>query len=381
MNALRILVIANLPPYVLGGAENQVARLVEVWSGLGHGVEVAGHRIPDGRVQLGSACIRTHRIRVVQRLGRAGRAASYFLSLAGLLGRVGRHFDVIYCRGLSDGALSICALKAAGRVTLPLIACPINARGVGDAYFIRSLPGWRRLVSLINRHCEAINIIAPAIKSDLLALGIVAPQLSHIPNGIALTPPPARPAPSSPRELLWTGRLSRQKGLDILLPALARVVGTGRDFRLEIIGEGPEYTALASQSLRLGLEGRVRFAGALGRDLIRERLAAADAFLLPSRYEGMSNSALEALEVGIPALLTRCGGIDTYVDENTGWVCEPENEDSLFAGLCRLLDAPPELLLAMGRRARTLVEREFELGAIARRNAELLTAVAASRWR
>ena len=45
---MRILAISNLPPFVLGGAENQVARLIETWIDLGHHVEVAGHRIPNG---------------------------------------------------------------------------------------------------------------------------------------------------------------------------------------------------------------------------------------------------------------------------------------------------------------------------------------------
>ena len=61
---MRILVVANLPPYVIGGAENQVARLVETWTDLGHHVEVAGHRIPDGVLRFSNAAIRTHHIAV-----------------------------------------------------------------------------------------------------------------------------------------------------------------------------------------------------------------------------------------------------------------------------------------------------------------------------
>ena len=375
---LQILVVANLPPWVLGGAENQVARLVEAWVGLGHHVEVAGHRIPDGEARLGSATVRTHRIAVIDRLGRAGRAASYFVSLARLFGRIGAGFDIIYTRGLGDAAISICMLKAVGRIRLPLVACPINARGAGDAAFIRSIPGWRRIVAVINRHCNAINLIAPAIADDLVELGVVTPRLAHIPNGISLALPVARVAVAPVRRLVWTGRLSTQKGLDMLLPALARVAASDRDFRLELVGDGPEAEALAGRCRQLGLDGRVVFAGPLPRDEIRSRLAAADAFVLPSRYEGMSNAALEAMETGLPLLLTRCGGIDAYVDEAVGWVCAPEDPETLFAALCQLLDATDTELLAKGRRARELVEREFEIGAVARRNAELLAEVAAA---
>lgn len=379
MKPLRILAVANLPPWVLGGAENQVARLVEAWAGLGNHVEVAGHRIPDGTSLLGSAEIRTHRIAVTESFGRAGRAASYFVSLARLLGRIGSQFDVIYCRGLGDGAISICLLKALGRIDLPLLACPINARGAGDTNFIRSIPGWRRIVAAIDRHCDAINLIAPAIGTDLAEIGIVRPHLSRIPNGIPLAPPLPREAVAPVRRLVWTGRLSPQKGIDLLLPALARVVVSGRDFRLEIVGDGPEGPALAATCRQLGLDGRVAFAGPVHRDAVRARLAAADAFVLPSRYEGMSNAALEAMESGLPILLTMCGGIDTWIDDGIGWRCHPEDADDLFAALCRLLDTPAADLLAMGRRARQLVEREFEIGAVARRNAVLLSEIAARR--
>ena len=372
---LRIFVIANLPPWVLGGAENQVARLVEAWVELGHRVEVAGHRIPDGEARLGSASVRTHRITVIDRLGRVGRAASYFVSLTRLLGRIDANFDVIYTRGLGDASISICVLKAAGHIRLPLVACPINARGAGDAAFIRSIPGFRRIVAAINRHCDAINLIAPAIADDLVELGVITPRLARIPNGIALAPPVARAAVAPVRRLIWTGRLSTQKGLDLLLSALARVVATGRDYRLELIGDGPDRPALASRCRKLGLDDRVIFAGELHRDKIRGRLAAADAFVLPSRYEGMSNAALEAMETGLPLLLTRCGGIDAYVDKTVGWVCAPEDPETLFAALCQLLDATDTELLAKGRRARELVEREFKIGAVARRNAELLLEV------
>lgn len=372
---MRILVIANLPPWVLGGAENQVSRLIETWIAQGHHVEVAGHCIPDSHAEIGDSKVRTHRIAVTNAFGRGGRALSYLLSLGKLISQLGHNFDVVYSRGLGDGAISLCLLKTFRQTRLPLVACPINARGAGDARFIRSIPGWRLIVKAINRHCEAINMIAPAIETDLLDIGVSRPRLTSIPNGIALTKPVPRNAISPTRRLIWTGRLCQQKGLDLLISALARIASSGRDFRLEIIGSGPDYSALSTRCHELGLDRQINFVGSVHRDEIRMRLATADAFILPSRYEGMSNAALEAMEAGLPLLLTRCGGIDTYVDERIGWVCEPEDMESLFATLCHLLDAPDEQLLAMGRNARHLAEKEFDIASVASRNATLLREV------
>jgi glycosyltransferase involved in cell wall biosynthesis len=369
---LRILVIANLPPFVMGGAENQVARLVETWSGLGHHVEVTGHALPDAQVLLGSVEVRIHRIATIAWLGRGGRAISYFLSMARLLGRVKRDFDIVYCRGLGDGAISICLLKALGRVSLPLLACPINARGAGDTSFIRSIPGWRWIVSAINDHCNAINIIAPAIAEDLAAIGITAPLLSHIPNGIPLAPQVHRNAISPVRRLVWTGRLTYQKGLDVFLKVLAKVAATGRAFHLDIIGDGPDLTRLQELCRTLHLENMVLFHGGMPRHVIRDHLGRADVFVLPSRYEGMSNSALEAMEAGLPIFLTSCGGIDTYIDESIGWVCAPEDSEGMFDCLCRLLDETNTELLSKGRNARVMVEQRFAMESIAQQNIDLM---------
>lgn len=369
---MKILVIANLPPYVLGGAENQVARLVETWCGMGHHVEVAGHRIPDGLLALGNARVRTHHIGCIDGFRRGGRAASYFLSTARLMRKLARRFEVIYCRGLGDGAISICLLKAMGLVHLPLLATPINAKGAGDANFIRSIPGWKHLVKLVNTHCEAINIIAPAILPDVLQLGLHSPSISHIPNGIALGEPTWRSNTGQVRRFIWVGRLSTQKGLDILLVALSKVLAQGKDFRLEIIGDGPERSRLMRLCQQLALDGKVRFTGALASGAIRPKLLEADVFILPSRYEGMSNAALEAMEAGLPVLLTRCGGIDTYIDVHTGWVCEPDDADQLTEAVLRVLETPDADLLAMGRQARLLVERRFCIHGIARENADLM---------
>lgn len=369
---MRILVVANLPPYVLGGAENQVARLVETWGDLGYHIGVAGHRIPNGVLRLGNAEIRTHHIAVSDRAGRGGRAASYFFSMAHLLHKIKKNFDVVYCRGLGDGAISICLLKAIGELHLPILVCPINAKGAGDSHFIRSIPGWRLLLRMINRHCDAINIISPAIWSDLIELGVDGPRIAHIPNGIKIGVPIQKSTVASIRRLVWVGRLTAQKGIDILLEALANVVAAGREFSLEIIGTGPDMGMILKQCRQLRLEKKVRFTGALAKEAIRAKLADTDVFLLPSRYEGMSNAALEAMEAGLPVLLTCCGGLDTYIDESIGWVCEPDNVAGLTTALLRMLDTPAERVLAMGNQARLLVEREFQIGKIAQQNADLL---------
>lgn len=369
---LRILVIGNLPPHVLGGAENQIARLTTAWLSAGAHVEVAGHRIPSGLQVMGNHSVRTHHLRAWARGGRAGRALGYLISMATLVRQKRHTVDVVYCRGMGDGLLSLVLMKAIRWSRLPIVACPINAKGHGDATFLRSVPGWRLWCCLIDRHVQAINLINLDIAADLASLFIARPRFSHIPNGIPLQPKPDRKSVHTVRRLVWTGRLSLQKGVDVLIEALAVCRREGRQFTLDLYGDGELLRDFVQLVRDRELEDCVAFHPAVAVTEVRERLLEADVFVLPSRYEGMSNSALEAMETGLPVLCTRCGGIDVYLEGGIGWIAEPESRESLLVALRAMFDASDEELLNRGRRARALIEDQFAMDRIAAANLELL---------
>lgn len=372
---LRILVLANLPPFVLGGAENQSARLAQAWTAAGTEVTVAGHRIPTGELALGGGRVRTRRLRVAQRGGRAARAATYFLSMAWLCLLMRKKVDVVYCRGLGDAAISIAILKSLGICRLPVLACPINARGAGDVAFLRSVPGWRWIARRLDHQIDAINLINSLVEDELVSVGIRRPRLSRIPNGIELLEAPVRQV-AGERRLVWTGRFEHQKGLDLLLAALARLPEGLPLWRLDLFGDGPLRGPLEEQARTLGINGRLAFRGGVPAGEVRQHLLRADAFVLPSRYEGMSNAAIEAMEAGLPVLCTRCGGIDGFVEGGAGWVCEPGSEDELLTTLSRALSEPPAQWIARGARAREIVERHLSVDVVARENLDVLRALA-----
>lgn len=372
VDAVRILVLANLPPWVMGGAEHQAARLVEQWCRLGAHVEVAGFRIPDGVVRLGDAEVRTHRLQSVARFGRAGRGGTYLASLLGFAGRHRRRFDVAYCRGLADAALGLSLARALALWRAPVMAVPINAHGQGDASFLRSVPLWPQWRSLMNRQLDAINLINREIAGELDALGLYRPRRSYIPNGVEVGPQVVRTHVGRPRRLMWTGRFEHQKGLDLMVDALLGVDGIEGRCTVDLYGDGPLRQHIANLVASNGLGGVVRFGGVLEKGEVRARLAEADAFVLPSRYEGMSNSALEAMEAGLPVLCTSCGGIDQAVQEGAGWVCAAGDPDDLRQALGRMLSETDDAWLEMGRQARRLVEERFRIAEVAARNLELL---------
>src|SRR5690606_7036866 len=84
-----------------------------------------------------------------------------------------------------------------------------------------------------------------------------------------------------------------------------------------------------------------------------------------------SNAGLEAMERGLPLIMTRCGGLDRYVDSDTGWVVPVEDEAALADALLQAMAAGSEGLARMGARARSCVEREFDIRVVGARYLDL----------
>ena len=172
---------------------------------------------------------------------------------------------------------------------------------------------------------------------------------------------------------LFVGSGFSRKGLAAAIDALAAAANPG--FWLLVVGRDREEARFAAQARAAGLSGRVRFLG--GRDDVRPLYAAADCFILPSRYDPFPNTALEALAMGLPAIVSsRCGAAEIIEPGANGWVCEPDDAP----GIARLMQAADVAIrdARMARAARSTAER-FGIEAMAGKLAELYAALAASK--
>lgn len=114
--------------------------------------------------------------------------------------------------------------------------------------------------------------------------------------------------------LITVGRLTKQKGIDILLHALANAkTETPIPLELCIAGDGEDKDQLEFLTHKLGLADQVKFLGKVGN--IWDELAVSDAFVLASRWEGFPNALIEAMSAGLPSITARCeGGVEDILD-------------------------------------------------------------------
>jgi glycosyltransferase involved in cell wall biosynthesis len=175
--------------------------------------------------------------------------------------------------------------------------------------------------------------------------------------------------------VLTVARLDEQKGQRYLLEAAAQVPQA----RFVLAGDGPLRTSLEAQARSLGLEQRVKFLGY--RSDIPDLLAGCDVFVLPSLYEGLPLSILEAMSAGKPVIATQIGGTDEAVIPNeTGLLIPPADPAALAAAIRKLLDDRPfARRLALAGQAR--VECEFSAATMVQRVTNVYTELLARHER
>ncbi len=147
------------------------------------------------------------------------------------------------------------------------------------------------------------------------------------------------------------GRLSGEKGFDVLIRSTGALRARGLDVHLVLVGEGAERAQLEGLVRELNLGGRVRFAG--WQADVRPYFEAMDVFALSSLREGLPNVVLEAMALEVPVVSTRVNGVPRLIqDGHNGFLVNPGDPDGLTAALECVLTNPArrDVFRAAGRR-------------------------------
>jgi glycosyltransferase involved in cell wall biosynthesis len=164
------------------------------------------------------------------------------------------------------------------------------------------------------------------------------------------------------------GRLSQQKGYDLLVDAAVKVLNTDLVTRFVIVGDGIEAQALKQRAEALGVVDKVIFSGQ--RNDIEAVLAAMDLFVCSSRWEGLSTVLMEAMAAGVPIVATDIpGNRELLRDGENAWLVAAENAEALAAGITTALKKP-EIGRTFARQAQRDVQA-FSIETVAARHGQL----------
>lgn len=161
--------------------------------------------------------------------------------------------------------------------------------------------------------------------------------------------------------VIAVGSLVWVKGYEYALSAIRQLVDRGVPIQFEIVGDGPERQRVLYTIHDLDLEQHVFVRGRMTPEQVRDRLQQADAFLLSSLSEGISNAVLEAMACGVPVVTTDCGGMREAVSDSTEGFVVPVRDTGAMSKALHQLWIDPTLRSQMSENARARVESMFTI--------------------
>lgn len=183
--------------------------------------------------------------------------------------------------------------------------------------------------------------------------GVQRDKIRTIPSGVPDLRLDPLPRTASGPVIGCLARLDPIKGIDILIQALPELP----DVTAVIVGDGEERARLTTLAVELNVSDRVVFTG--WSETPRNYLTTFDIYVLPSRFDALASSILEAMFAGLPVVATNVGGIaDAVLDGETGLLVAPEDPGALAGAIRELLEDPAGRE-AMGRRAREVALERF----------------------
>ncbi len=196
---------------------------------------------------------------------------------------------------------------------------------------------WLQLLAL--KRADAVIAVSSPLAQRLADDGVSPRKIHRVPNGFAplvdtVSRATARQRLGIMTDALvagWVGRLSMEKGADIMLDALAKC---GPRWRLSVIGEGDEFVRLRQQAAALRVGDRITWHGPIAN--AGSLLTAFDAFVLSSRTEGTPITLFEAMNAGVPIVATRVGGVPDIVSSSQALLVPAEEPGTIAEALAEL---------------------------------------------
>ncbi len=262
----------------------------------------------------------------------------------------------------------------------PVVVRVATGGAFGDIARLHVIP-FGRLMLRLARRADAVISLSQQITDELLEQGFAHARIVEIPNGVdtqRFTPASAEEKRRLRRELglpldglqvIFTGRLSDQKGVDFLIRAWQDVQRAHPQACLLLLGKDEEGGKFQKLAAELHLDSVIRFLG--HSEQVLPYLRSSDVFVLPSLFEGLSNALLEAMACGLAVVTTNIGGTCEVIRADLdGLLVEPADVSGLADQLKRVL-GERALRERLSIQARKRVEEQYTLDRTVARYAAL----------
>lgn len=315
----------TLYPYTKGGAQKRVWEISKRLANRGHEVHIFGMKYWDGKDVIVNEGVHLHGVCEPQKLfvgeRRSIKQAIYF-SYKILFPLLKEDFDIIICDALYLHCFSAKVYSSLKRT--PLV---ITWHEVWDDYWYEYLGKkgvFGKAVERMTAHLtDKMVAVSERTKKDLERIG-VRKEIKVIPNGIDFGEIEMIKASEEESDIIFAGRLIKEKNVDVLIKAVKLVRKEIPDIKCMIIGDGPEKSKLEKLNSDLKMDNNVRFTGFLeDYDDVISYMKSSKVFVLPSTREGFGIVAMEANACGLPVVTVnhkRNAACD-FINNGNGFVC------------------------------------------------------------
>ena len=272
---------------------------------------------------------------------------------------LGRRYDVVHAHNVPSAP----AMRVArGGKVLTLHGVFSEQVGYLHGSLAGRLGAWAERKAL--GWADAITAVSRSAAERYRRLGF---NVLHVPNALDPAELPEEGVRLSEKQVVYCGRLSREKGVDLLIEAVKRI-----DAHLIVVGGGPLERELRELARN---DPRIRFTGPLPRSEALKLVKGSDVFVLPSRQEGLSTALLEAMAMGVPVVATKVGGNPELVEHGeTGLLVDPE--PSQLANAISLLLEDRGLARRLAGNAAKIVREKYSWPVVYRQYLDVYRSVA-----
>ncbi len=338
LQALSRRLTITVPSLSLGGAEGVAAMMANHWAKQGHTVTLITLDSKETDSFSLDAAVQRIALNLMQDSGNLFQAVSNNRLRINFLQSAIADSQPDAVISLTD-RMNVLTLLATGKLRCPVI---ISERSDPRHHPIGRL--WSFLRKRTYPRAYALVVQTQGV-ADFCRQWLKSTRIEVIPNAVPIPRSPEVPAVSHEtlevrtraKIVLGMGRLSHEKGFDLLIEAFSRVASEFPDWKLQISGEGPLRESLQEQINHLGLQEQIELTGWTSQPELQ--LDQGELFVLPSRYEGFPNALLQAMSRGLACISFDCesGPAEIIQPETDGLLVPAGSVSELAQALKRLM--------------------------------------------